>query len=92
MVGEIDRPRLELRPTHGFRRRSLASPQGQPQDLRGAPREHFELRALGVRCASKRVARLMREAGFCSGAAAGGGKPRYSRVAEGRIPPAPDLV
>ncbi len=34
----------------------------------GAPRIHFELRTLGVRCARKRVARLMREALGCSGA------------------------
>ncbi len=27
----------------------------------GAPRIHFELRTLGVRCARKHVARLMRE-------------------------------
>ena len=35
----------------------------------GAPRIHFELRALGVRCARKRVARLMRESGLfgCGG-------------------------
>jgi putative transposase len=33
----------------------------------GAPRIHFELRTLGVRCARKRVARLMREAGLFSG-------------------------
>ena len=35
----------------------------------GAPRIHFELRTLGVRCARKRVARLMREAGLfgCGG-------------------------
>ena len=35
----------------------------------GAPRIHFELRALGVRCARKRVARLMRQAGLfgCGG-------------------------
>lgn len=35
----------------------------------GAPRIHFELRMLGVRCARKRVARLMREAGMfgCGG-------------------------
>jgi putative transposase len=35
----------------------------------GAPRIHFELRVLGVRCARKRVARLMREAGLfgCGG-------------------------
>ena len=30
----------------------------------GAPRIYFELRTLGVRCARKRVARLMREAGI----------------------------
>jgi hypothetical protein len=35
----------------------------------GAPRIHFELRTLGVRCARKRVARLMRQAGLfgCGG-------------------------
>ena len=35
----------------------------------GAPRIHFELLALGVRCARKRVARLMRESGLfgCGG-------------------------
>jgi putative transposase len=44
----------------------------------GAPRIHFELRTLGVRCARKRVARLMREAGLFG--------------CGGRTPPAPDLV
>ena len=35
----------------------------------GAPRIHFELTTLGVRCARKRVARLMRQAGLfgCGG-------------------------
>jgi hypothetical protein len=35
----------------------------------GAPRLHFELRMLGVRCARKRIARLMREVGLlgCGG-------------------------
>jgi transposase InsO family protein len=35
----------------------------------GATRIHFELRTLGVRCARKRVARLLREAGLfgCGG-------------------------
>lgn len=58
----------------------------------GAPRVHAELRHLGVRCARKRVARLMREAGLrgcCRG--------RTKRVACGeekveRRPDAPDLV
>jgi putative transposase len=40
----------------------------------GAPRVHFELRTLGVRCARKRVARLMREALACSGAVDAEGK------------------
>jgi len=58
----------------------------------GAPRIHFELRTLGVRCARKRVARLMREAGLFGC----GGHRRKARTtvrsqAE-RIPPALDLV
>ncbi|MGI8859861.1 MAG: IS3 family transposase [Rubrobacteraceae bacterium] len=57
-----------------------------------APRIHFELRMLGVRCARKRVARLMREAGLCGC----GGRRRKVRTTlrsqTKRIPPAPDLV
>lgn len=58
----------------------------------GAPRIHFELRTLGVRCARKRVARLMREVGLFGC----GGRRRKARTtlrspAE-RTPPAPDLV
>jgi putative transposase len=40
-----------------------AHPHGQPGTY-GASRIHFELRALGVRCARKPVARLMRESGL----------------------------
>jgi putative transposase len=58
----------------------------------GAPRIHFELRTLGVRCARKRVARLMREAGLFGC----GGHGRKVRTSFGSrtelIPPAPDLV
>jgi putative transposase len=58
----------------------------------GAPRIHFELRALGVRCARKRVARLMREAGLFGC----GGRRRKARTTlrsgTERIPPVPDLV
>jgi putative transposase len=58
----------------------------------GAPRIHFELRTLGVRCARKRVARLMREAGLFGC----GGRRRKSRTTvrspTERTPPAPDLV
>lgn len=40
----------------------------------GAPRIHFELRTLGVRCARKRVARLMRQELACSAAEAARGR------------------
>ena len=58
----------------------------------GAPRIHFELRMLGIRCGRKRVARLMREAGVFGC----GGRRRKARTTlrphtEG-TPPAPDLV
>lgn len=58
----------------------------------GAPRIHFELRTLGVRCARKRVARLMREASLFG---CGGRRRRVRttlRSQTERIPPAPDLV
>jgi putative transposase len=58
----------------------------------GAPRIHFELRTLGVRCSRKRVARLMREAGLFGC----GGRRRKARTTlrsqTERTPPVPDLV
>jgi putative transposase len=58
----------------------------------GVPRIHFELRTLGVRCARKRVARLMREAGLFGC----GGRRRKARTTlrsrTERTPPALDLV
>jgi putative transposase len=58
----------------------------------GAPRVHLELRTLGVRCARKRVARLMPEAGLFGC----GGRRRKARTTlrsrSERTPPAPDLV
>ena len=58
----------------------------------GAPRIHFELRTPGARCARKRVARLMREAGLFGC----GGRRRKARTTlrsrTERTPPAPDLV
>ena len=58
----------------------------------GAPRIHFELRVLGVRCARKRVARLMRESGLFG---CGGRRRKICtthRSHTERTPPAPDLV
>ena len=58
----------------------------------GAPRIHFELRTLGVRCARKRVARLMRKAGLFGC----GGRRRKVRTTlrsqTEHTAPAPDLV
>ena len=59
----------------------------------GAPRIHFELRALGLRCARKRVARLMGEAGlFGCGGRRRKVRTTTLRAQTERIPPAPDLV
>jgi len=58
----------------------------------GAPRIHFELRMLGVRCGRKRVARLMRETGLFGC----GGRSRKAlttvRSHTERTPSAPELV
>lgn len=56
----------------------------------GAPRVHAELRAHGVRCSRKRVARLMREAGIqgCHRRR----RARLTRPDPGAPPAAPDLV
>jgi putative transposase len=65
----------------------------ESRETYGAPRVHFELRTtLGVRCARKRVARLMREHGLFGC----GGRRRKARTTlrsqTERTPPAPDLV
>ncbi len=55
----------------------------------GAPRVQAELQAHGVRCGSKRVARLLRAAGL-----AGGRRRRRSRttVVDPAQPPAPNVI
>ena len=59
----------------------------------GAPRVHAELRASGIRCGKKRVARLMRKAALVVGC---GGRRRVVRTTRSyvleRAPAAPDLV
>ena len=61
----------------------------QSQGTYGAPRVHAELRAAGVRCGRKRVARLMHAAGL-----AGCRPRRFCRTtrADPAAPPAPDRV
>jgi putative transposase len=58
----------------------------------GAPRIHFELRTLGVRCSRKRVSRLMRKVGLFG---CGGRRRKVRTTLRSQIertPPAPDLV
>ncbi len=61
----------------------------QSRGTYGAPRVHAELQVRGVRCGSKRVARLMRQAGLV------GGQRRQrvrTTVADPSQPPAPNVV
>ena len=67
----------------------IAAAHARSRRTYGAPRVHAELRAGGVRCARKRVARLMRAAGLV-----GCHQRRRARttVADPAQPPAPNLV
>ena len=70
----------------------IARIHADSRETYGAPRIHFELRVLGVRCARKRVARLMREAGLFG---CGGRRRKVHTTLRSRIertPLAPDLV
>ena len=57
----------------------------------GSPRVHAELKALGIHCARKRVARLMRKAGL-KGCLRGRRKRGTTTRRDGSAMPAPDLV
>ncbi len=67
----------------------IAAAHARSRRTYGAPRVHAELRAAGVRCARKRVARLMRAAGLV-----GCHRRRRTRTAVADLArsPAPDLV
>ena len=90
--GWRDRPPSARAKADALLSEKIARIHGDSRETYGAPRIHFELRMLGLRCARKRVARLMREGGLFGC----GGRRRKLRTtlrsqAE-RTPPAPDLV
>ncbi len=92
--GWRDRPPSARARADALLAEKIARIHGDSRQTYGAPRIHFELRTLGVRCARKRVARLMREAGLFGC----GGRRRKARTTLGwrteHTPPpaAPDLV
>ena len=90
--GWRDRPPSARARADAMLSEKIARIHADSRETYGATRIHFELRTLGVRCARKRVARLMREAGL-SGC---GGRRRKARTTlrsrTQRTPPAPDLV
>jgi putative transposase len=57
----------------------------------GSPRIHAELRAMGIRCGRKRVARLMRKAGL-KGCLRGHRRRKGTTLRDGAATPAADLV
>jgi len=67
----------------------IAEVHRKSRETYGYPRVHAELRALGVRCGRRRVARLMRKAGLRG--CVRGRKRRITRR-DPRATPAPDLV
>ncbi len=90
--GWRDRPPCARARVDALLSEEIARIHADSRQTYGAPRIHFELRTLGVRCARKRVARLMRQAGLFGC----GGRRRKARTTlrsrSERIPPAPDLV
>ncbi len=90
--GWRDRPPSDRARADAMLLEKIARIHRDSRETYGAPRIHFELRVLGVRCARKRVARLMREAGLFGC----GGRRRKARTAlrsrTEHTPPAPNLV
>ena len=79
----------------------IAAVHARSRRTYGAPRVHAALRAAGIRCARKRVARLMRAAGWSAATAAAGSaprsptrptRPRPNLVARDFAAPAPDRL
>ena len=90
--GWRDRPPSKRAEVDALLSEKIARIHKDSRGIYGAPRIHFELRTLGVRCARKRVARLMREAGLFG---CGGRRRRMRTTLRSRVehtPPAPDLV
>jgi len=67
----------------------IAQVHARSRETYGYPRVHAELRALGVRCGRRRVARLMRKAGLRGCVR---GKRRHTTLRDRNAAPAPDLV
>ncbi len=67
----------------------IAQVHARSRETYGYPRVHAELRALGVRCARRREARLMRKAGLRGCVR---GKRRRTTLQDRNAAPAPDLV
>ncbi|CAA9370614.1 MAG: Mobile element protein [uncultured Chloroflexia bacterium] len=90
--GWRDRPPSDRARADAILLEKIARIHADSHETYGAPRIHFELRVLGVRCARKRVARLMREASLFGC----GGRRRKIRTTlcshTERTPPVPDLV
>jgi putative transposase len=91
LAGGAARRGLGLAPT-ALLTEKIALIHRESTDTYGAPRIHFELRTLGLRCTRKRVARLMREASMFG---CGGPRRKARTTVRSRsecAPPAPDLV
>ena len=90
-IGEAENPRLGLEQTL-CSWRIYSHAHRQQRETYGAPRIHFELRMLGVRCGRKRVARLMRETGLRGCGGCSRKAPTTVRSQSERTPLPPDPV